>query len=64
MFRSKKILNQIEGISKQVDHMENIWRDRYYQLRGDLDRLVETLGLVKEETHTVRYVKKGGPERP
>ena len=36
--------------------------NRVGDLEQELKRLVEDLGLVRQETHKIEYIKKGGPE--
>lgn len=60
----KELTRQITALDKRIDNTNETIRDRYYSLRGDLDRLIEALGLVKDERHINRYIKKGGPEEP
>jgi hypothetical protein len=64
VFGHRKILAKIEGIEGRLDYEANLYRDRYYKLLGDFDRLVEALKLTRQETHKVEYVRKGGPEKP
>lgn len=62
-----KLRKKIESLAFSLkcthDSLERL-RDRYWELKGDHDRLVEALGMTKETTHKVEYIRKGGPEKP
>lgn len=61
---NKKLKRSVESLSTRIDYLNDESREKYWALRSDLDRLVEALGMTKQETHRVEYVKKGGPEAP
>jgi hypothetical protein len=60
---NKKIKSRVERLASTVNDHRSSARDEYWSLRHDIDRLVEALGMTKQETHKIEYVKKGGPER-
>lgn len=75
---NKKIIQSIENNRQYLQELEQVvnrnhkWRcEDYAQFRLELDAmkndivlLVNALGLSRHETHTVEYIKKGGPEQP
>lgn len=63
MFR-KALWKAIDRLGERIDESRNDWRDKYWELRHDHDRLVTALGMTKKETHVVEYIKKDGPEQP
>jgi hypothetical protein len=60
----KKIHQRIDRLDDRLDQAENKWRDKYYALQGDFERLLLALGLSRHEVHTVEFIRKGGPEKP
>ena len=60
---NRRINRNLANLVQVVDNLATHQRDKYWELRHDLDRLVAALGLVKHETHINEYVKKGGPEQ-
>lgn len=61
---NKKLKEKIFWLEDRVKYLETNTRDKQWELRGDIDRIAEALGLTKQETHKIEYVKKGGPEKP
>lgn len=61
---NKKIQARLKVLDERISYVDNERRDKYYELRHDIDLLVAALGLVKNIVHKVEYVKKGGPEKP
>lgn len=58
----KELNRKIDAVDKRVDYTKDEIRANYWTLRRDLDLLIEALGMVKDEQHIHRYIKKGGPE--
>jgi len=63
MMFNRRINKNLANLVHLVDDLTTHQRDKYLELRQDLDRLVAALGLVKHEKHITAYVKKGGPEQ-
>jgi hypothetical protein len=59
----KKIHRKVESLDTRIGYTEDYVRDKYYELRADIDRLVKALGMTKDRRIIDEYIKKGGPER-
>ena len=58
--RRHKLEGEVEYLRSEISRL----KEKIYELERDFVRLTEALGLSKETINTVRYVRKGGPERP
>ncbi len=68
---NKKLRQRVESMGREVGSNYTFHRDEYWKLsrqiddlKSELATLVASLGLSRQETHKVEYVKKGGPEQP
>ena len=64
MMFNKRLKVKIDSLESRIEYINVDYREKYYALKGDFDRLVEALHLTRQETHRVEYIKKGGPEQP
>ena len=60
---NRKLKKEVALLREMISQNYNTQREDYGRLFHDHKRLLDTLGLVRAETNTVEYVKKGGPER-
>ena len=63
MFIRKKTIEGMKADIKYLNSACERLNNKIYKIEGDHQCLLDALGLVRQETHIVEYVKKGGPER-
>ena len=60
---NRKLKREVANLRDMISQNYNTQREDYWRLFNDHKRLLDTLKLVRVETNTVEYVKKGGSER-
>ena len=63
MFIRKKTIESMISDIKYLNSAYERLNNKIYEIQRDHERLLDALGLVKQETNIVEYVKKGGPEQ-
>ena len=59
----KKLKRELAQEAEYRRDVSNDLHKKYWELRGDIDRLVKALGMTKDYRVINDYIKKGDPER-